>query len=529
MHRLALPIVAPGRRWSNVGLRWRVVGPLAMVMVGLFVVGASFVYDHALDDRHAIVHNAMAKAVTTATAIDREVAATASLLKGLSRSPSQGRRLPDLLRPAGRDTPSAGLVVCPLGRGPAACKHRSTIRDEAADLFGSGRAGGQCEPYSRPRRDDHRSHDRPGYRRARGRRASSPRRSRRSDDRFFVDGAPGGALECGGAGGVQPSGWFTMVMDRKLVPIAWSSLPANARPGEFSPVLRDHVVRASADQIFTVRDSGMEMLVAVHRSSATDYTTVTALPQAFADLPVNAALAKIGLVGLVLLLCGVFTSFFVVRQVSPVETTAAETARRLRLAEARYRSLWSDTPEGLFIVTVTEEGRFVFEGLNPVHARATGLTFDGIAGKEPEDCLPRDVAEAVLQRYRRCVETGVPEIYDEVLDLPGGRRHWQTSLSPVRDPDTGRICLLVGTARDVTEDREARAGIEQSRKPAPGHSRRALGSYRHPGRHRNDHRREPGLAPVCQDRGISDAGSWDWAQLSPGLPGRHPSDLGRSR
>ena len=177
----------------------------------------------------------------------------------------------------------------------------------------------------------------------------------------------------------------------------------------------------------------------------------------------NAALARIGLVGLVLLLCGVFASFFVVRQVSPVETTAAETARRLRLAEARYRSLWSDTPEGLFIVTVTEEGRFVFEGLNPVHARATGLTFDGIAGKEPEDCLPRDVAEAVLQRYRHCVETGVPEIYDEVLDLPGGRRHWQTSLSPVRDPDTGRICLLVGTARDVTEDREARAGIEQSR------------------------------------------------------------------
>jgi two-component system, NarL family, sensor kinase len=188
------------------------------------------------------------------------------------------------------------------------------------------------------------------------------------------------------------------------------------------------------------------------------------VPRALANAPVNAALWKIGSAGLALGLTGALAGLMMVRQVGPVETSAALTARRLRVAEARYRSLWLDTPESLFVVTVTESGRFVFEGLNPAHERATGLSFAAIAGKEPEECLPPASAAAVLERYRHCVAAGLPEIYDEVLDLPSGRRIWQTSLSPVRDPDTGRICLLVGTARDVTEDREARARIEQSRK-----------------------------------------------------------------
>src|SRR5688572_27945197 len=116
----------------------------------------------------------------------------------------------------------------------------------------------------------------------------------------------------------------------------------------------------------------------------------------------------------------------------------------------RHRSTWFDTPERLFIVTVHEERRFMFEGLNPANERATGLTFEAVAGKEPEACLSPEAAIAVIELYRHCAATGRPEIYDEVRVHPSGRRHWQTSLSPVRDPDTGRIVLLVGTARDVT-------------------------------------------------------------------------------
>jgi signal transduction histidine kinase len=46
---------------------------------------------------------------------------------------------------------------------------------------------------------------------------------------------------------------------------------------------------------------------------------------------------------------------------------------------------------------------------------------------------------------------GVPTVPDEVLDLPAGRRHWQTSLVPVRDSETSRIVALVGIRRDMTD------------------------------------------------------------------------------
>jgi hypothetical protein len=57
------------------------------------------------------------------------------------------------------------------------------------------------------------------------------------------------------------------------------------------------------------------------------------------------------------------------RQLGPVEA-AAHTARQLRLAEARYASLWNDTPESLFVVTVIEDVRIVFkDSTRRTHAR----------------------------------------------------------------------------------------------------------------------------------------------------------------
>ena len=88
-------------------------------------------------------------------------------------------------------------------------------------------------------------------------------------------------------------------------------------------------------------------------------------------------------------------------------------------------------------------GGFVFEGLNPAHQRLTGLSSSEVAGREPSECLPPSIAAAVEERYRRCVEAGVPLRYQETLELPAGLRDWETSLAPVRDPASGRIVRLV--------------------------------------------------------------------------------------
>ncbi|MBO1907740.1 PAS domain-containing protein [Microvirga sp. 3-52] len=259
-----------------------------------------------------------------------------------------------------------------------------------------------------------------------------------------------------------PDGWTTTVFDRNHAPAASSDHPptiARVMPAE----LRERSGGLGGTASGTGYDAASKSFFAYHRSAQTDFVTGAFVPAALVDAPLAEAWHRIGMIGLVLLLAGGIAGLLVARQVGPVEASAALTARKLHLSEARHASLWNDTPESLFVVTVAAEGRFVFEGLNPAHERATGLRLGMIAGREPHECLPPQAAKAVTGRYRECVARGEPMIYDETLAFPGGIQHWQTCLAQVRDPETGRIITLVGTARDVTADREARAEAERSR------------------------------------------------------------------
>ncbi len=139
--------------------------------------------------------------------------------------------------------------------------------------------------------------------------------------------------------------------------------------------------------------------------------------------------------------------------------------QRLRLPDTLLEQageVWFEhSDESLFIIAV-EPDRFVIELLNPAHERRTGLRNTDVSGRTPHECLPSAVADAVTDHYRQCVDAGEAIRYEETLDLPGGVRHWQTVLTPVRD-DAGRIYRILGSARDVTVEDEALRREEQIR------------------------------------------------------------------
>ncbi len=139
--------------------------------------------------------------------------------------------------------------------------------------------------------------------------------------------------------------------------------------------------------------------------------------------------------------------------------------QRLRLPNTLLEQageVWFEhSDESLFIIAV-EPDRFVIELLNPAHERRTGLRNTDVSGRTPHECLPSAVADAVTDHYRQCVDAGEAIRYEETLDLPGGVRHWQTVLTPVRD-DAGRIYRILGSARDVTVEDEALRREEQIR------------------------------------------------------------------
>lgn len=447
------------------GLRWRIVLMLFALVASAIVAGGAILYVEAIEHRHSIEHEAIAMTVATAAAFDQEVTATAALLKGLSQSPALRSGdfhsfYQQLTRTPARQ--GSWFVLWSMDR-----QVLNTARPFNARLPTYEEAGVQDANVNRLR--------------IRGvsisdlvlgpvtRTPTVAVHLRLDDPNGEMNGFLTAVLPLAVAADVvgqpaMPLGWTKILFDRKFTPVASHADSDDEQRSQVARELQAQSARLIGTGHLRARIGGEDVILAYHRSLSTEYTTVTVVPQAMANQPVTDVFRKLTFAGAIMVLAGMITALAVLRQVEPVERSAAETARRLRLAEARYSSLWFDTPESLFIVSVLDDGRFIFEGLNPAHEQATGLRFEEIAGKEAEDCLPPEAAAAVLKRYRQCVATGQPQVYEEILEFPNGRRHWQTSLSPVRDPDTGRITQLVGTARDITEHQEAAARIERSHK-----------------------------------------------------------------
>ena len=148
--------------------------------------------------------------------------------------------------------------------------------------------------------------------------------------------------------------------------------------------------------------------------------------------------------------------------------------RALTASERLYRSIHDNVQEAIFLVRLDGDG-FIYVGNNPRHEQTTGLTADRLRGARPRDILPPDMAEAVCANYLRCVAERRTIRYEEVLDLPAGRRHWATSLAPVFD-DAGQVDMIVGLSVDVTEQKHAEAEL---RRLATTDALTALANRRH--------------------------------------------------
>ena len=135
-------------------------------------------------------------------------------------------------------------------------------------------------------------------------------------------------------------------------------------------------------------------------------------------------------------------------------TESRQMQEALRESEARYREIVENTSDGIFVVEVTLDMRYRLLSYNPAQERMLGISTANAVGRFTEEYLPRELADKVNEDNMRCIEAGVPMSFEEMLDLPIGRKHYHTTLVPVRD-QSGRIARLVGVARDLTEKKRA--------------------------------------------------------------------------
>jgi PAS domain S-box-containing protein len=141
----------------------------------------------------------------------------------------------------------------------------------------------------------------------------------------------------------------------------------------------------------------------------------------------------------------------------------AERTAALEASEARFRAWFNNAEDAVFVVHVTQDGRFVFEAVNAAVERVFGIAASAYPGRRPEAVLPAEYAKAVLARYHEAAE-GEPIQFETRFAAPGGERLLDTWIVPLRNPVTGRVERLVGASRDMTERRALEARLTQAQK-----------------------------------------------------------------
>ena len=115
----------------------------------------------------------------------------------------------------------------------------------------------------------------------------------------------------------------------------------------------------------------------------------------------------------------------------------------------------------VFLVAVHGPDRFTYAILDREIGRK--LRPDVGAGRRltPADLFHPDDAAAVIRRYRECVASAAPLVYEECLRTRDGSRWWQTSLSPVKGAD-GAVTRILGIAIDITDRKLAESQLSEA-------------------------------------------------------------------
>ncbi|WP_020179618.1 response regulator [Methylopila sp. M107] len=141
----------------------------------------------------------------------------------------------------------------------------------------------------------------------------------------------------------------------------------------------------------------------------------------------------------------------------------ASEAEVRRDTDALYAAYIDNTTDGVFMVSVAPGEPILVVTVNRVMEKALGFSRAQMRGREIGELLPAATAEKLIQEIEACAASRDALRYEETFELDGEDRVFEIALAPVPSAD-GRTVRVVGSARDLTERRNAEQQLRQSQK-----------------------------------------------------------------
>ncbi|WP_197027466.1 PAS domain-containing protein [Marinobacterium lacunae] len=126
----------------------------------------------------------------------------------------------------------------------------------------------------------------------------------------------------------------------------------------------------------------------------------------------------------------------------------------LRESEERYRQIFDNSKDALFLVEQAENGQYRHIEVNPMLESLLGVPRSRLLGKTVDELAPPDLALLINSKYRLCFQGGRTLDEELEVELPAGRRTFHTTLVPVKG-SYGKVHRVVGISRDITERKRA--------------------------------------------------------------------------
>lgn len=132
------------------------------------------------------------------------------------------------------------------------------------------------------------------------------------------------------------------------------------------------------------------------------------------------------------------------------ERKEAET--NLQTSKERFTQIFHNSPDVIYLIEVTPEGRFIHLDINPAFVEASGMAREVFVGRYVDEIEHEPFRHILLEKYNSCLKAGKKTDYINDYPLPSGIRTYHSLLTPMFDK-SGRLYQIIGIARDITEQK----------------------------------------------------------------------------